>query len=92
MISGLITLFAIYSFTQVSFEYDFTELRVVTKDRKIIAEKTRGVFKLSESPAVVLADSKEEVNEIVDAVRTIIKDDTLSPTVKSVRSVFFPRS
>ena len=88
MISVLITLFAIYSFTQVSFEYDFTELRVVTKDRKIIAEKTRGVFKLSESPAVVLADSKEEVNEIVDAVRTIIQDDTLSPTIKTVRSVF----
>jgi len=88
LLSGLFTLFAIYSFTQVSFEYDFTNLRAMTEERKISTEKTTGIFKLSESPAVVLADSKAELNEIVDAVKTIMQEDTLSPTVKTVRSVF----
>ncbi|MFQ5751674.1 MAG: MMPL family transporter, partial [bacterium] len=86
--SGIITLFAIFSFTTIHFEYDFTNLRAMTKDRKISSEKTEGIFKLSESPAVVLADTKEELHEIVAAIKTIIKTDTLSPTVKTVKSIF----
>ncbi|MFQ5824469.1 MAG: RND family transporter [bacterium] len=88
LVSGFITLFSIYSFSQVDFEYDFTNLRAITKEREIVSEKTKDVFKLSESPAVVLANSKEEVNEIVKAVKTIMQEDTLSPTVKTVKSTF----
>ncbi|MFQ5636456.1 MAG: RND family transporter [bacterium] len=88
LVSGLLTLFAIYSISQIDFEYDFTNLRAMTKERKISSEKTTGIFKLSESPAVVLADSKQELNEIVDAVRELIKEDTFSPTVKTVRSIY----
>ncbi|MFQ5864336.1 MAG: RND family transporter [bacterium] len=88
LITGFLTLFAIYSFSRVKFEYDFTNLRAITKEREIVGEKRRGIFKLSESPAVVLADSKEEISDIVAAVRKVIEEDTLSPTVKTVRSVF----
>ena len=88
LLSGLLTLFAIYSFSQVDFEYDFTNLRAITEERKTFSEKTGGVFRLSESPAVVLADSREEIYDIVTAVEEIIDTDTLSATVETVRSVF----
>ncbi|MFQ5601946.1 MAG: RND family transporter [bacterium] len=88
LISGLITLFAVYSFSQVSFEYDFTNLRANIKERELIGKKSEGAFKLSESPALVMADTKAETEEIVTAVKAIIKSDTTSPTVKTVRSAF----
>ncbi|MFQ5702669.1 MAG: RND family transporter [Gemmatimonadales bacterium] len=83
-----LTLIASYYFTQVGFEYDFTNLRAITKERAIVSEKTAGVFKLSESPAVILADSRQDTQEIMAEVERIIREDTLSPTVKTVRSVF----
>ena len=88
LISGLLTLFAIYWIPHIKFEYDFTNLRAITPERKIVSEKTKGVFKLSESPAVVLAKSDAEIDEIVEAVNSVIETDTLTPTVKTVRSVF----
>lgn len=88
LIAALITLFSIYGFSQVEFEYDFTNLRANLKDRQESAKRSRGAFKLSESPAVVLADTKEEMKEVVAAVKEIIKNDTLSATVKDVKSIY----
>lgn len=88
LITGLLTLLAVYSFTQVEFEYDFTNLRAITQEREIVSQKTKGVFSLSESPAVALANSEEEIDEIVETIREIIRTDTLTPTIKTVRSVF----
>ena len=88
LIAGLITLFSIYGFSQIEFEYDFTNLRANLKDRQESGKRSRGAFKLSESPAVVLADTKEEMKEVVAAVKEIIKSDTLSATVKDVKSSY----
>ncbi len=85
---GLVTLLAVLMAPKVEFEYDFTNLRAVTEERKFVGEKTQGVFDLSESPAVILAESKQEINEIVDAVRQIMRDDSLSPTIDAVRSIY----
>ncbi|RMF57096.1 MAG: hypothetical protein D6748_11990 [Calditrichaeota bacterium] len=85
--SILITLIALYGISQVKFEYDFTELRAITPERKIVSEKTKGVFKLSESPAVVLANSDEEMDAIIEAIREKMKEDTLTPTIQTVRSI-----
>ncbi|MHB1194722.1 MAG: efflux RND transporter permease subunit [Longimicrobiales bacterium] len=74
-------------FTRVRFQYDFTDLRSITPEREEYARVADGVFPLVASPAVVLASSAEEVDEVVAAVEEIIRADTLSPTVKSVRSV-----
>lgn len=74
--------------TQVEFEYDFTNLRVISAERQLVGEKTEGVFTLSESPAVILADSREEVDRIVQAVNRVKQNDTISPTIDRVRSVF----
>ncbi|MFQ5652284.1 MAG: RND family transporter [bacterium] len=84
----VLTLLTLYTATQIDFEYDFTNLRAITAERKLVGEKTRGVFKLSESPAVVLAESPQEIHEVVAAVKEIIAADTLSPTVNTVRSIF----
>lgn len=83
-----ITLFAGYSVMQVSFQYDFTELRAITEERQKVGEKTRGVFDLSESPAVVLVDSKQEIDGVVETLRKIKRQDTESPTIDLVRSVY----
>lgn len=88
LFSILMTLFAIYSLTQLRFEYDFTNLRAELPERKLAAEKISGIFDLSESPAIVLGNSKAEVDEIVASVKQIIKSDTTSPTVEAVRSAY----
>ncbi|RMF65197.1 MAG: hypothetical protein D6743_08275 [Calditrichaeota bacterium] len=85
--SLLLTLLAVYGVSRVQFEYDFTELRAITPERKIVSEKTRGVFKLSESPAVVLTSSDEEIDAVMEAVREKMRSDTLSPTIDAVRSI-----
>lgn len=87
-VSVLLTIYGIYSVLNVGFQYDFTELRAITEEREKVGEKTRGIFAKSESPAIVLVDSKEEIPEVVDALRTIMQDDTLSPTIASVRSIY----
>ncbi len=74
-------------FTRVRFQYDLTDLRIITPEREEYAQVADGVFPLVSSPAVVLASSAEEVDEVVAVVEEIIRTDTLSPTVQSVRSV-----
>lgn len=87
-VAAAATLLAAYGFSRVEFEYDFTNLRGITDERRIVSEKTEGVFPRSESPAVILADSREAVEEIVEAVRERMRADTLTPTIAEVRSVF----
>ncbi len=86
--AALVTLGSVYGLAHVDFEYDFTDLRVITEQRQKVSELTRGVFKRSESPAIVLTDSREEVEEVVEAVRRKMQEDTVSPTIESVRSIF----
>jgi predicted RND superfamily exporter protein len=85
--AAVATLALTYLFTQVSFQYDFTNLRIITNEREEYARVTAGVFTRSESPAIVIADTPEEVEEVVEAVEEIIRADTVSPTVASVRSL-----
>ncbi|MDP2958993.1 MAG: MMPL family transporter [Longimicrobiales bacterium] len=83
----LLTLASAYAFTRVPFQYDFTELRIITPERQEYARVVEGVFPMTESPAVVLTASAEQAEEVVAAVETIARADTLSPTVASVLSV-----
>jgi uncharacterized protein len=85
--ASVLTLVSAVLFTKVGFQYDFTNLRIITPEREQYSEVTQGVFTRSESPAIVLASSREEVAEIVDRVEEIMRTDTLTPTVESVRSI-----
>ncbi|MGI9626773.1 MAG: MMPL family transporter, partial [Longimicrobiales bacterium] len=62
-------------------------LRIITEERAQYGRVSAGVFTRSESPALVLTDSQEEVAEVVARVEEIIATDTLSPTVGSVESI-----
>lgn len=86
--AGVVTLAAAYLFSQVSFQYDFTDLRYITEEREEFGAVTAGVFTRSESPAIVLAESREQVDEVVAEVRARIRADTASPTVADVQSIF----
>lgn len=88
LVAAPLTLAAVYFFLQVPFEYDFTNLRAMSEQRREVSAKTAGIFTLSESPAIVLADSVGDVDEILVAVRGKMQRDTLSPTIKTVRSIF----
>lgn len=84
----ILAVYSLYALTQLEFEYDFSNLRAELPERKTVGEKTKGIFDLSESPAIVLGDSKEDVDEIVTAVKAIIASDTVTPSVKTVRSAY----
>ncbi|MGI9627391.1 MAG: efflux RND transporter permease subunit [Longimicrobiales bacterium] len=88
LFGGLATAVAVLAFSQVEFEYDFTELRIITAERQASGERMAGVFTRSESPALVLADSPEEAQAVLSHVEALIETDTLTPTVDQVRSVY----
>jgi predicted RND superfamily exporter protein len=89
VLAGAVVLLAVSAvlFSKVQFQYDFTNLRIITQEREEYARETTGVFTQSESPALVLAPTPEALEEVVAAVEEIIRTDTLSPTVESVRSI-----
>ncbi len=88
LIGALVTVVAILGFSQVGFEYDFTELRAITPERARVGELSSGVFSLSDSPALVLASSAEEAEAVQSAVEELMRVDTLTPTVDEVSSVY----
>ena len=89
LIAGTVmTALAVLGLSQVRFEYDFTELRIITPERQTVAELTRGVFSLSDSPALVLATSPEEAEAVETQIERIMQTDTVTPTVEKVSSVY----
>lgn len=87
VVAVLLTLVFGYLFTRIGFQYDFTDLRIITEERQEYARVTSGVFTRSESPAMILTDSREEARAVVAEVREMMRTDTVSPTVESVQSI-----
>jgi len=86
--AAAVTALALYGFLQVGFQYDFTDLRVITEERERVDRLAEGVFEESESPAIVLAESREQAGEVMEAVRVHMARDTVTPTIEKVRSVY----
>jgi len=86
-VAVLLTLVFGYLFTRIGFQYDFTDLRIITEERQEYARVTSGVFTRSESPAMILTDSRDEARAVVEEVRELMRTDTISPTVESVQSI-----
>jgi len=87
-VGGIVTVLAAVAFTQVEFEYDFTDLRIITPERRQVGELTEGVFTRSESPALVLAATPEEAVAVEDLIHAHMRADTLTPTIDQVRSIY----
>ncbi|MEW6751439.1 MAG: MMPL family transporter [Candidatus Latescibacterota bacterium] len=76
---------------RVEFEYDFSNLRAVrpaTRAVKAKIDTIKGEDQLSESPAVMLLDSQEDLDEAVAAVEAKIAAPDSTPTISAVRSLW----
>ncbi|MFQ5747261.1 MAG: RND family transporter [Gemmatimonadota bacterium] len=87
-VASTLTVLGAIGLSRVGFEYDFTNLRIITPERRMVSEKTEGVFSRSESPAVVLTDSRKEAEAVMDVVRRRRDADSVTPTISSVRSIY----
>lgn len=86
-VGAALVVLAAFGITRVTFQYDFTDLRIVTDERRELDARTRGVFTRSESPAIILTDSRTEIREVMDSIQARKSRDTVSPTVREVTSV-----
>ena len=75
----------------IEFEYDFTNLRSRLPASQAVKDKMSRIpkfNKLSQSPSLVLADSKEELDKVVAAVEAIIASEDATPTIHTVRTLW----
>ena len=85
------TVYLAYNLDQIQFEYDFTNLRSNLAKSKKVKDKINSLSKFrgeSHSPSVILADSKEELDEIVAAVHGKIASDDPTPTIDKIRTLW----
>lgn len=87
----LLTVFFAANLHKIEFEYDFTNLRSNLPASVAVKKKIDLISPfnaLSASPSIVLADTKEELDKIVAAVERKIAEDTESPTIHTVRTLY----
>lgn len=80
----------IYSVTilpKTEFEYDFTNLRSNLPRSIEVKHKLSAIFKESNSPAIVLANSREELIELEEFIEKKIERDE-TPTLDTYRSIY----
>lgn len=88
VVGGVVTVVALAGAAKMRFEYDFTELRIVTTERRAASERMRGVFSRSESPALILAASREEAEAVREQVEALRQGNPDGTTVDQVTSVY----
>jgi predicted RND superfamily exporter protein len=84
----LFTVFSLAVLPHLPFEYDFRRLRAYVPETEKAKEKAGKIFTLAQSPVVVLAESREDMDAIVAAVHAHMAADTLSPTIDTVRTIY----
>jgi predicted RND superfamily exporter protein len=80
-------LFSIYGLSQIRFEYDFSNLRANLPETSIVKKKLSQIFKESDSPAIVMAESREALEEITRALDEKIANDP-TPTIDKYRTIY----
>ncbi|MCC7430715.1 MMPL family transporter [bacterium] len=88
LVFSLLTVFSFAAASKLEFEYDFTNLRAIVELSKEGKEKISQVFKDSSenSPVFVLAN-QDEMREIKKIIEEKIKSDTLTPTIKKIKTI-----
>lgn len=88
--SGIAVVAALAFLPQVQFQYDFgalePEFKEYNEKAKYIGRANTGDGARS-NPAYIVADDREDVPEIVRALRTKMRTDTTSPTILAVESL-----
>ncbi|OGQ07170.1 MAG: hypothetical protein A3G32_04145 [Deltaproteobacteria bacterium RIFCSPLOWO2_12_FULL_40_28] len=80
----VLALGGLFLINKIQFEYDYGKLRMKGGTYEKLSSKIHAVFPLSKTPAVIVADSLEEVHAIVDAVKNKIPTSQTIDTVKSL--------
>jgi len=83
-----LTIGSILLIPRLEFEYDFRKLRAYVPETEQAREKVGHIFSLSQSPAVVLADSKEDLDAVVSVVLERMRLDTLTATIDTVKTIY----
>ncbi len=83
----VLTLAGLYSSTQLNFLYDFTDLRANLPQSLKVKEKLGKIFKSSNSPAIVMANGKEELQELNNYLNAKISSQK-DYTVEKFRSIY----
>ncbi len=84
----VVTVLSLLLLPRLAFEYDFRRLRANVPETERAREKVAHIFSLSQSPAVVLADSKEDLDALVGVVLERMRSDTLTATIDTVKTVY----
>ena len=87
----LLTIYLGIHLRDIDFEYDFTNLRSNLPASVKVKQKMTTIPKYgseSQSYGIVLADSKAELDEIVDALEKKIVEDDPTPTIDKVKTLW----
>jgi uncharacterized protein len=85
------TIYLGWNLSKIQFEYDFTNLRSNLPASREVKRKISTISKFnreSASPSVVLANSKEELDEIVSAVEAKIAEADSTPTIDKIKTLW----
>lgn len=91
VVGAALTLYLGMNLHKIQFEYDFTNLRSNLPASVAVKEKISLIprfTKLSQSPSVVLADTREELIEIVHTIEAKIASDDPTPTIHTVKTLW----
>jgi len=84
--AGLV-IFSLFILPRIEFEYDFTNLRSNLPKSIEVKHKLSSIFKDSNSPAIVLAGSRDDLLELEQAVHEKMENDD-TPTMDKFRSIY----
>ena len=87
----ILTIYLGIHLRDIDFEYDFTNLRSNLPASVKVKQKMATIPKYgseSQSYGIVLADSKAELDEIVDALEKKIAEDDPTPTIDKVKTLW----
>ncbi len=84
--AGLV-IFSLFILPRIAFEYDFTNLRSNLPKSIEVKHKLSRIFPDSNSPAIVLADSRDDLIALEEAVREKLENDD-TPTMDKFRSIY----
>ncbi len=92
LVAGIaVTIYLGANLHRIAFEYNFTNLRSNLPASRAVKDKISTISqfnKESQSPSVVLADSKEDLGEIVSAIEAKIASNDPTPTIDKIKTLW----
>lgn len=80
-------LVAVFLLPRIKFEYDFSHLRSNLPQSQAVKDKLTPIIKESNSPAVVLVDTKSDLLELEKVIHEKMENDS-TPTIDKFKSIY----